>query len=278
MKYLIYPALLGLALTSCSQSRQEAVTAPAPTTELLVTSAPLTPPATPESVPFAPKPQPDRAIIYHGELDLAVDDFDQASTSIDQLLQQHHSYLNTARETRANGQHRQEMTLKVPPAEFLPLVAALGKLGRIDNKDVASSDVTADVLEATNTLSAQQSATTKAQAQLTHAANPAEANRLTEEVRQLQQEQAAAQAKLRQLGAASAWATLTLRYFQDLPTPAPPAPTADFIPRFLTSFYWGWSLVLGVIVVFTNVWPLLLLSAAGWWAVRRWHRQQVMPD
>jgi hypothetical protein len=45
---------------------------------------------------------------------------------------------------------------------------------------------------------------------------------------------------------------------------------ADFLPRFLTAFYRGWSVVLGLVVVLTNLWPLLLLGAAVVWGVRRW--------
>jgi lipopolysaccharide biosynthesis regulator YciM len=100
----------------------------------------------------APVATPARNIIYQGELDLAVTDFNQATTRINSLLAQNDAYLSTAHETRADGQHRQEMTIKVPPSKFVDLVTALSQLGHVENKDVASSDVTADVLQTAKTL------------------------------------------------------------------------------------------------------------------------------
>ncbi|MDO7873941.1 DUF4349 domain-containing protein [Hymenobacter sp. ASUV-10] len=281
MKKLLYPVLLGLVLTACEAKRETASevsvaesAAPAPASP---TSEPAAELAAPAAAP-TPVSQPDaRAVIYHGELNMAVDDFEQASAGIHRLLQQHRVLLSTAHETRADGQHRQEMTLKIPPAEFVPFVAALSQLGHVENKDLASADVTADVLEAATTASTKQAAATAAQTQLARATTPADISRLEEQTRQLRQEQETAQARLRQLGAESTWATLTLRYFQVLPTPTPASPMPDFLPRFLTSFYWGWSLVLGLLVVLANVWPLLVLGAAGWWGWRRWKQQAPTP-
>lgn len=274
MKKLLYPVLLGLALTACEAKRETVLEAPA--TE----SAAPTPTAEPAAPAAAPDAlaQPDaRAVIYHGELNMAVDDFEQASAGIHRLLQQHHVLLSKAHETRADGQHRQEMTLKIRPAEFVSFVAALSQLGHVENKDLASADVTDDVLEAATAFSTKQTAASQAQAQLAHATTPAEISRLEEQARLLRQEQETAQARLRQLGAESNWASLTLTYFQVLPTPTPASPMPDFLPRFLTSFYWGWSLVLGLLVVLANVWPLLVLAGAGWWGWRRWKQQAPTP-
>ena len=201
---------------------------------------------------------------------MAVDDFEQASDNIDRLLLRHKSYLNTAHETRANGQHRQEMTLKVLPTEFTALVADLGKLGRIENKDISSADVTADMLQAATDIATKQATDTKYQQLLNQATNPAEVRHLEEQTRQLRLTLAADQARLQQLSARSTWATLTLRYFQVLPEVTPPVVAPVFAPQFLAAFYHGWSFLLGVLVVLTNLWPLLLLGGLGLGAVRWW--------
>ncbi|RZK87114.1 MAG: DUF4349 domain-containing protein, partial [Hymenobacter sp.] len=176
-------------------------------------------------------------------------------------------------EERASGQQRQEMTVKVPPTEFTALVAALGRLGHIENKDIASTDVTADLLQAATNLDAKKTAVAKYQQQLASAANPAEARRLEEQARQLRLDLAADQAKLQQLGARSTWATLTLRYYQVLPTPEPSTPLPTFAPQFLAAFYRGWSVVLSILVALTNFWPLGLLGAVAAWGVRRWQQR-----
>jgi len=274
MKHLIYPALLGLALAGCSQERgkTELDTAPeTPVSPAVITQAPT--PVVAVATPPVVARQLDHDIVYQGELNLAVDSFEQVSASVNRLLVQHDSYLATAHEERANGQQRQEMTIKVPPKEFASLVAALSRLGHVENKDIASTDITADLLQATASLETKKAAVAKYQ-QLARSASPAEARRLDEQTQQLRADLVADQARLQQLGARSAWATLTLRFYQVLPVPEPTVPVPAFAPQFSAAFYRGWSLVLSILVTLTNFWPLGLLGAVGAWVVRRWQRRQ----
>ncbi|MDJ0365975.1 DUF4349 domain-containing protein [Hymenobacter sp. H14-R3] len=220
------------------------------------------------AAPTAPTAAPN--VVYQGELDLAVDDFEQASDNIDRLLLRHKSYLSTAHETRVDGQHRQEMTLKVLPTEFAALVADLGKLGRIENKDISSADVTADMLQAAASVATQQANEAKYQQLLAQTTSPAEVRRLEEQARQLRLTLAADQSRLQQFSARSTWATLTLRYFQVLPETTPSVVAPVFAPQFLAAFYHGWSFLLSVLVVLTNLWPLLLLGGLGAGAIRWW--------
>jgi hypothetical protein len=273
MKRLIYPALLGLALAGCSQerSKQESATAPEPSVSQSITTQAPTPVETVVAPPLAAR-QLERDVVYHGELNLTVDSFEQASASVNRLLVQYDSYLATAHEERANGQQRQEMTIKVPPKEFASLVAALSRLGHVENKDIASTDITADLLQATASLDTKKAALAKYQ-QLAHPASTAEAHRLEEQTRQLRADLNADQARLQHLGARSAWATLTLRFYQVLPAPEPIAPRPTFAPQFSVAFYRGWSVVLSILVALTNFWPLRLLGGATAWAVRRWQQR-----
>ncbi|MGI4866017.1 MAG: DUF4349 domain-containing protein [Janthinobacterium lividum] len=279
MKRLIYPALLGLALAGCSQAQTEYAaekeTQPAATENTSNALPPM--PATESSTPPAvaatattPASPPPRNIIYQGELDLAVDDFNQTTTTINRLLEQNGAYLGTAHETRADGQHRQEMTIKVPPARFVALVTALGQLGHVENKDVASADVTADVLQTAQSLAAKQATAAKYQQQLAQTTNKDAISRLQEQARQLQLDVAADQAHLQQFGARSAWATLRLRYYQSLSATDTDEPLPAFAPQFQAAFNRGWSVIVEFAVVLTNIWPLLLLGGLGTWGWRRW--------
>ena len=222
------------------------------------------------AVSAAPASQSPRTIVYQGTLDLAVVDFNQATTSINRLLEQHDAYLGTAHETRADGQHRQEMTIKVPPTRFVALVTALGQLGHVENKDVASADVTADILQAAKNLATKQAAAAKYQQQLIQATTKEAASRLKEQASQLQADVAADQAKLQQLGLRSTWATLRLRYYQPLAATDTDELQPAFAPQFQVAFNRGWSVVLTIAVVLTNIWPLLVLGGLGTWGWRRW--------
>ncbi|GAA3927469.1 DUF4349 domain-containing protein [Hymenobacter algoricola] len=261
MKHLFYPVLLGLGLAGCSQAAQEESATPPRLTPEFASPA--------SSGTGTAAAAPGRSVIYHGELKLAVDNFEQAASQTDQLLREHAAYVGTAHETRSEGQHWQEMTIKVPPTEFMPLLQALGRLGRIESKDVTSADVTADVLEAGSRLRARQASESRYQLLRRQAKTPAEIQLLEEQARQARAEIAAAQVQLKDYGRQSTWASLTLRYYQviaaaEITSPEPPA-----VPRLLAAFNRGWSVLVAVAVVLTTVWPLLLLGAAGGWLWRR---------
>lgn len=275
MKYLIFPVLLGLGLVGCSQSKEDT-----PVSESQPAVAPT--PAAPVAAPVAtgsqateprataqPKPA-EHTVVYEGKLDLGVNDFEQASARIDSLVDAHGAYLAASHETRADGLIIQDVTIKVPPTKFVSLVAALGKLGHIQNKDVASADVTADILAASIALDEQQAAQRKYQQLLTKTTNPAEVQRLVGQERQAKEEVSAAQARLQQFGAQRQWATLTLHVRQLLPSPEPTAPLPASAPQFLEAFNRGWSVVLAVLVLITNLWPLLVAGGIVAWGLRWW--------
>ncbi|MBF9220761.1 DUF4349 domain-containing protein [Hymenobacter ruricola] len=277
MKHLIFPALLGLGLTGCSQANPEPTAVPK--AQPTAVAAPAREPSDPSNLPaVAPVPGPvARTVVYEGKLNLAVADFEQASAKIDSLVNHYGGYQASAHESRAEGKPEQDMVIRVPPTRFVPLVAALGKVGHIENKDVASSDISADILDASNGLIDKQTTQAKYQQLLAKTTNPAEVQRLVAQDRQLKADIAVAQARLQQFGAQRTWATLSLHYFQLLPSPAPSEPLPAFAPRFRESFNRGWSLVMGLLVLLTNLWPLLLVGGAGAWGLHRWRLRQQTP-
>ena len=293
MKYLMIPVLLGLGLAGCSQAKSDetiAATQPASPAQRLpaatpAAETPLPRPATAAQPGEQPGPaeavatanaQPGHSVAYQAELKMAVDDFDKATDRVNALLEQHGAYLGTAHETRAEGQRRQDMTLQVPPRQFVALVSALGKLGHIENKDIAAADVTADVLATEAQLDEQQAAEAQTRQQLVRAGTPAERARLESEARRQRAATGATRAQLQQFGARANWATLTLRYYQVLAA-APAAPQPPVAPRFREAFGWGWALVLELALGLACAWPALLLAALGAWGLRRWRLRPSEP-
>lgn len=212
-------------------------------------------------------------MVYRGELSLTVDNFEQTSATIDQLLATHHAYLDTAHESRTDSEHQQDMTIKVWPAEFTTLVAALGKLGRIDRKDITSADVTADLLDSSNALQTKQTSTTQLRALLAKTTGATPRRHLEEQLRQAQQEAEATQAHLQEARVQSRWAVLQLHFTQVLPATELPSPLPAFLPRWHTAFNDGCSVLFEIAIVLTTLWPLLLLGAIGAGAIRYWRRR-----
>ncbi|RTQ52345.1 DUF4349 domain-containing protein [Hymenobacter gummosus] len=285
MKRLLYPALLGLALAGCAQAEKEESTA-AETSPLEAAAA--SEPATAETTPAPLQPHKvagltrfpaGRSVIYHGDLRLRVDNFEQTTDRLDQLLAQHEAVLGTAHETRTDGQHQQELTIKVPPRHFLPLVSALGRLGRIEAKDIASSDATADLLAAEQAAASTRAAAAQAgqqvAAQLKPGAKPtAEAKERLSEADAARTKADEAQQRASSLRQQTQWATLNVHLYQPLAEEETAEPLPDYGPRFAAAFLRGGSVFLDVLVGLTNLWPLLALTGLGYWVVRRWRLRQ----
>lgn len=287
MKFLIIPVLLGLGLAGCSQAKSDetlAETKPefparrAPITATTVTATPAANATTtaeqPAEAVAVAKVQAGHSVAYQAELSMAVDDFDQATDHVNELLERHGAYMGTAHETRADGQRRQEMTLQVPPRQFVALVSALGKLGHIEAKDITAADITADALATAARFGAQQATETQTRQQLARAASPAERARLEGEIRRQRVETDATQAQLQQFGNRAEWATLTLRYYQVLPVTEPSAPESPVAPRFRQAFGWSWGLLTNLAIALAYAWPALLLAALATWGLRRWRLRQ----
>lgn len=291
MKFLIIPVLLGLGLAGCSQSKSDETFAEtkynyqqrrAPVAITVASPTPVTTPTAPaeqaaETVAAA-KVQPGHSVAYQAELKMAVDDFDKATDRVNELLERHGAYLGTAHETRAEGQRRQEMTLQVPPRQFVALVSALGKLGHIENKDIAAADITADALATAARLDAQQATENQTRQQLAKAATPTDRARLAGEIRRQHLDAETTQAQLQQFGNRAEWATLTLHYYQVLPTTEPTAPELPVAPRFRQAFGWGWGLLTNLAIALAYAWPALLVAALGTWGLHRWKLRQSMAE
>jgi hypothetical protein len=277
MKRLLFPALLGLALAGCAQQEKAepaaelssdvqagspapGSTAAEPSLADTATADPTNP--APGQVGLTRHPA-GRSIIYHGDLHLRVEQFEQTTERLDQLLAEHGAVLGTAHETRANGQHQQDLAIKVPAKNFLRLVSAIGRLGHIDSKDIASSDATADLM------AAEQAAARLAAA--TGTAKPGAAGSSDFSPRDAA---AAAQNQVQALRQQTQWATLNLHLYQPVPEEETAEPLPAYGPRFAAAFLRGGGALLSFLVALTNVWPLLLLGGLSYWGVRRWRRVQ----
>ena len=80
--------------------------------------------------------------------------------------------------------------------------------------------------------------------------------------------------QLQQLGTRAQWASLTLRYYQMLPTTELTTPEPPVAPRFRQAFGWGWGLVTELAVGLAYAWPALLLAALATGGLRRWRLRQ----
>lgn len=215
-----------------------------------------------------------RLLIYHADLRLKVESLPQAAPRLDSLVRRSGGYLSASTETREDGEWRQEMTIRVQPGRFSGLLAAIGKLGTVENKKITTDDVTAEHADVAARLRTKRAVEQRYVALLSQAKKIQDILDIEEKIGQVREEIESTESRLKTLNDEVAYSTITLTCYQVLEQSTPDAPVVSFGSRLLESVYDGWSMLTSLVIGAVAIWPLLLLGAVGWWAVRRWRRNR----
>ncbi len=218
---------------------------------------------------------PSRLLIYHAELRLRVPSLPRASARLDSLVRRNEGFLSAATETRADGEWRQFMTIRVQPARFHGLLAALGGLGTVEEKKLTTDDVTAQHADVAARLATKRAVEKRYVDLLTRARKISEILEIEGKIGEVREEIESTESRLKTLDDEVGYSTISLACYQVLPQPVPEAPVVSFASRVVESFYTGWTLLTGLFIGLVAVWPLWLLAPAAWWWLRRWRKRQL---
>ena len=289
--------ILGLAALSCGCSRSErkveavanfdskrestTVNAPPPSSEAGENNeAKVDKEATADVLP-GPQPHtesiiaPSRLLIYHADLRLKVVSLPRASASLDSLVHRNGGYLSAATEVRVDGEWRQALTIRVAPARFQALMAALGGVGTVEEKKLTTDDITAQHADVAARLNTKRAVEKRYIDLLARARKISEVLEVEEKIGQVREEIESTESRLKTMNDEVAYSTISLTCYQVLPQSVPEAPVVSFASRLVESFYTGWTLITSLLIGLVTVWPFLLVGSTAWWALRRWRRRKL---
>ncbi len=213
-----------------------------------------------------------RLLIYHADVRLKTTTMPRAMARLDSLVQRSGGYLSAATETHANGEWRQETTIRVPPMRFHSLLSGLAGLGTIEEKKLSTDDVTAEHADVTARLQSKRAVERQYTALLSKAQKIKDILDIEAKLGEVREEIEATESRLKTLNSEVAYSTIALVLYQPLPQAVPDAPVVSLGSRTVEAFYGGWQLLTSLFIGAINLWPLLLLAAGSWWL---WHRRQV---
>ncbi|MBN1510999.1 MAG: DUF4349 domain-containing protein [Phycisphaerae bacterium] len=116
-------------------------------------------PATEEpQQPPPPAPVPvDRKIIKNGELTIEVAEYDPAADQVETIVRQHGAFVADREiQEKTGGAIQGILTIRVEPATFEALFAALKAVGRLESENVKAADVTAQYVDLEARITAAQ--------------------------------------------------------------------------------------------------------------------------
>jgi hypothetical protein len=232
------------------------------------TPAPPPAPATPPAPTSAPRIAA-RLLAYHASVKLKTDAMPRAIARLDSLVRRSSGYLSAATETRADGEWRQETTIRVPPTRFQSLLNGLAGLGTMEEKKLTTNDVTAEHADISARLQTKRAVERQYTALLGKAQKTNDILDIEEKLGEVREEIEATESRLKTLNSEVAYSTITLTLYQPLPQSVPDAPVVSLGSRTVEAFYGGWELLTSLFIGAINLWPMLLLGAGGWWLWQR---------
>jgi hypothetical protein len=240
-------------------------------------SADAPPPPSPSATPARPVAAA-RLLIYHAEVRLKTGAMPRAMTQLDSLVRRSGGYLSAAAETRADGEWRQETTIRVPPSRFQALLSGLAGLGTVEEKKLTTDDVTAEHADISARLQAKRAVERQYTSLLSKARKIKDILDIEEKLGQVREEIEATESRLKTLNSEVAYSTIALTLYQPLPQNVPDAPVVSLGSRTVEAFYGGWQLLTSFFIETINLWPFVLLGAGGWWLWQRRRAQQKRPS
>ncbi|MGI4866018.1 MAG: DUF4349 domain-containing protein [Janthinobacterium lividum] len=228
-------------------------------------------PAAPLAAPAA------RLLIYHADVQLKTTAMPRATTRLDSLVRRSRGYLSAATETHADGEWRQETTIRVPPANFQALLNGLAGLGTVEKKELSTSDVTAEHADVAARLQAKRAIEKQYTNLLSKAQKIKDILDIEEKLGEVREEIEATESRLKTLNSEVAYSTITLTLYQPIAQAVPDAPVVSLGSRTVEAFYGGWQLLTALFIGAISLWPLLLLSAGGWWLWQRRRTRHAAP-
>ncbi|MDJ0365974.1 DUF4349 domain-containing protein [Hymenobacter sp. H14-R3] len=237
--------------------------------EVAGNSAPPPPLAAPAATSGA-TPAPTRLLIYHADIRLRTTSLARATARLDSLVRRSSGYLSASSETHADGEWRQETTIRVPPRQFQTLLSGLAGLGTVEEKKLSTDDVTAEHADVAARLQAKRAVERQYTALLGRAQKIKDILDIEEKLGEVRETIEATESRLKTLNDEVAYATITLTLYQPVTQTMPDAPILSLGSRAAEAFYDGWQLLISLLLGVLNLWPLVLgVGMAGWWLWRR---------
>ena len=222
---------------------------------------------------FPPGAATSRQLVYNAALTLKVPQLPRALARVDSLVRSRSGWTQTATQTRADTEWRQEMTIRVQPEKLTDLLAQLAALGTAEAKSLTAEDITAEHADVAARLRTKRALEQRYLELLRQAHKVSDILEIETRLSAVREEIEAVDSRLKALNEQVNYSTITLHLYQTVALPTPDAPELSFGSRLLEALYGGWELTASLAVGFLYLWPVWLLLGVGIGSWRAWRRR-----
>jgi hypothetical protein len=188
--------------------------------------------------------EPDRAIVYTGEMTIHAKDVTAAADRAKQIVTSAGGRLDREQSTSDGGESSSTIVFKIPPDRYPAVVEQLGReLGNRKSLNLGTEDVTQQIADVDSRVKSSKAALDQVRKFLARANTIAEVLKVEREISSREAELESLQARQRSLAAQTALGTLTLnikRLVAPTPTPKPKPKPKPQPPNFFSGLEAGW--------------------------------------
>lgn len=268
---------------SSAAGRMEAAPAPgsAPGGGLSGDAAPGQPAAPPsgQNSNLAKAPVAGRSLVYTATLTVRTKDVAGATSNAETLATTNGGFVGTENSQSGTvpdveGVTQSTVTLRVPSTSFDKVLGQLGGAGVVQNETRSASDVTAQVVDTTTRVTAQQASIARITDLIKSATNLSDVVTLENELSRREADLESMQAQLAALNDQVSLSTITVTFLVPDANAAPAKPVAKHKDNALQrGLHNGWAAFTGTVkvllVIFGVLLPFAVTAAVLWWPVAR---------
>ncbi len=215
----------------------------------------------------------EKKIIKTATLNIEAKDYNKYYSSLHESVKRVGGYI--AEEDQAQTEYKKEnvVVIKVPVAQFDEAVSLfVNGTGqeKLLGKQIASEDVTGQVVDTKSRLEAKRQVRLRYLDLLKQARNMGEVLQVQNEINALQEQIEMAAGRIAFLRQSSAYSTINLTFFQVLNPSASTDIEPSFFLRMVSAFENGWNFIKLLLLGLISIWPLLLGLAGIWLAFKKW--------
>lgn len=221
------------------------------------------------SAPQQPSLGIQRKLVKTGGLSYQVESTQSEYSRISALLEKYEAYISSENESKGYDRINYNVTVKVPPQNFDPLIGDLTKDRKLDNRWVNTSDVTERYYDLQSRIANKKKLEERYQEILKKADNVRDILEVERNLNQVRTEIESLQGQFKLLSHQVNFSNLDLSFYELVPYELDQEPRPGFGTRLINSLSAGWQGFLTFMVYLLALWPFGLLAVGVVWVVKK---------
>lgn len=215
-------------------------------------------------------PDWDKKIIKTANITLELKDYKAYNTSIHARVKDFGAYVAQENQNETDDQITNTITIKVPVDKFDDLVNSLpGENIKVIEKNIATEDVTGDVVDTRARLEAKKQVRDRYLELLKQAKNMNEILQVQTEINSIQEDIESASGRVNYLVHASAYSTINLKYYQFKNGVTQKDIEPNFFTKLVEAFGNGLTVISDIILFIISIWPLMTIALIAFFYFKR---------